>query len=191
MSSARAVSVIGLAALAGEVVLVAALALGVPALFVAPLHLATAVTAVVVSTRRGGDFAMPLLLGASVLALGPLGAMAAIVAARRADTLDPTLGEWHERIIDRRPVEPAEKLYRDIVEGRAYRALGVPQAFADVMSSGDVAQRQRLLGLLAKQDAPVPAGLIDAGLSAPELAVRAPAAAVVARLRERGREVRR
>lgn len=182
-----------LVCLACEALLVAALAAGVPAALVGGLHLATVIAGMWLMARGDGDFAPALIVGAATLALGPVGTAAAMAAIWRADRSggDPALASWHERIIDRPPVDPAEALYRDIVEGRAYRPGGVPSSFAATMASGDVGRRQQLLGLLAKRDAPVPQALLDAGLSARELAVRAPAAAVVARLREREREARR
>lgn len=182
-----------LACLACETVLVMALAAGAPAMLVGALHLATAAAGTWLIARGDGDFAPALVVGAATLALGPLGTAAAIAAIWRADRgeSDPALASWHERIIDRPAVDPAEALYRDIVEGRAYRPGGVPSSFAATMASGDIGRRQQLLGLLAKRNAPVPEALLDAGLSAPELAVRAPAAAVVARLREREREAHR
>jgi hypothetical protein len=181
-----------LACFAFELLLVAALAGGAPAAPVAGLHVAAVAVTTVLVARSDGDFAVALMIGSATLALGPVGLLAAVAAAKYAEigARDPTLAAWHERIIDRQPTDPAETLYRDIAEGRAYRALGVPATFADVMASDDVARRQRLLGFLAKRDEPVPEALLAAGLSASELAVRAPAAAVVARLRQREREAR-
>jgi hypothetical protein len=173
-----------------ELALLAALALGLPALLAAFFHLGIVVAGTVLLARIDGDFANALVIGLGTLSLGPVGALAAVAATLRAEQAarDPELAQWHDRIMDRQPASPVEMLYRDIIEGRAYRPAAVPASFADVMASSDIGRRQRLLGLLAKSEIGAPKNLIDAGLAATELAVRAPAAAVVTRLREIERE---
>jgi len=175
--------------LLGECALVALLAAGTPVLPVAALHLALSAAAVALTARARGDFAAALMLGTAMATLGPAGMILAFAGERWAAgaAADPSLAGWHEKLTGAPPRDPAAELYRDIVEDRAYRPSAVPASFAGIMASGSVGNRQRVLGLLLKRDGPVHEDLLDAGLGAPELAVRASAAAVVARREDRAR----
>lgn len=180
--AAGATAIVG-CCLIGECVLVALLAAGAPILPVALAHGALSAAAVILIARAKHDFAAALMLGMAMGTLGPVGLVAAFRGERWAAraAADPSLAGWHEKMTGTPARDPAAELYRDIVEDRAYRPSSIPRSFAGIMASGTVRDRQRVLGLLAKRDDRAHDDLLEAGLRAPELAVRASAAAVVAR----------
>ena len=183
-------SAIVLAMAAGDMVLIVALASGIPGAVIAPAHLLLVAAGSLLCARATGDWSMASACGAATFALGPVGAAFALggclIAAHAAR--DQSLSAWHQKLVDRGETDKGEMLYRDIVEGRAFNAASAPRRFAEVMAAGDVGARQRVLGLLATHDGDVRDDLLKAGLSARDLAVRAPAAALVARLREAERQ---
>ena len=179
--------------LLGEALVAALLVGDVPVAGVAALHMVLSLAATMLIARARRDFAAALMIGMAMLTLGPLGLVAALLGERWAvrAAAAANLSDWHERIAGGAEFDPAARLYNDILEQRAYRPGPVPVPWATIMTSGTVESRQRVLGLLAKRDGIAHQGLLEAGLLAPELAVRASAAAVAASLDERKREERR
>ncbi len=71
-------------------------------------------------------------------------------------------------------------------DSRAYNARGAHvQSFATVMRGDNVTEKQIILGLIAKSYEPAFHGLLMDALRSPQVAVRASAAAVLAKLRDR------
>lgn len=177
---------VALAIVAMDTVLIAALAVGwLDASVAAVAHLGLAGLAGAGIGRRGCDRGFALLFAMAVIALGPIGAIASLlnrllIRPKPAAELE----DWYRTIVDRPVLDEAEALYQQISDGRAYAPAQPPRSFFHVMEEGNVEQRQRLLGVLVQHASGAVEPLLRKGLAARELAVRAPAAAVMARLRE-------
>ena len=129
-----------------------------------------------------------LLFALGTACLGPLGAIGtAIICLRLAPAPQrrDELSRWHRQLSGAVYRSDAQTLYEDIVEGRAYQPGSVPPGLGAVMASGSIGDRQAALGLLLNQKHSVPPHLIEMALRSRDVAVRASAAAVVARLRDR------
>ncbi|WP_188906754.1 hypothetical protein [Aureimonas endophytica] len=183
-----ALALVALAASGLDALLLAALGSGIlgAGAFLA-LHLALGAALVALPARVTGDRGTALILGLGLLVLGPFGCLASLViclADRAAPDDAEARGNWYRQLSGRIEADPAEILYRDIVEGRAYRPGSPPANFAAVMAGRSVDDRQTVLGLLVKQGRPAPEAVMQTALRSRDVAVRASAAAAVARLRE-------
>jgi len=158
------------------------------ATFLVP-HLVLAIgSAFALARIAAGDRTGALLVGLGLLVMGPFGALLALAATGRV-ALRPSgrvkVERWHRRLSGAPEPSAARSLHEDIVEGRAYQPGARPPRFASVMEAGSVGDRQAVLGLLVKERVPAPPELMALALRSSDVAVRASAAAAVAKLRER------
>lgn len=134
-----------------------------------------------------GDWPTGVVLGLWVGLLGPLGAIAAAVAvAFAASSKGKSIADeaWHQRLSGGTEVE--NELIMALRDQRAYEGEGVSlHSFRKIMDSGSVSQKQTILGLIAQSYEPAFAGLLMDALRSSEVAVRASAGAVFARLRDK------
>lgn len=119
--------------------------------------------------------------------LGPLGALvagAALLISMRPKSVLLEDEQWYQRL--RGFEEAGDELVTALRDDRAYRGDGVDlHSFRQIMASGTVSQKQTILGLIAQSYEPALFGFLMDALRSPEVAVRASAAAVFARLRDR------
>jgi hypothetical protein len=153
----------------------------------AAVHLAVAGLAYWLVAKRLAEPAFGLLLGVWTSLLGPLGALMAGGAfawaskARSASLIDEP---WLRRLSSQTSDDDA--LVAALRDRRAYHARGAQvQSFAAVMKHGSVTEKQIILGLIAKSYERAFHGLLMEALRSHEVAVRASAAAVLAKLRDR------
>ncbi len=136
---------------------------------------------------RGEDVRLPLVLTLATIVAGPIGAVLSLVVLPFAG-LRPAkaalLDAWYRRIAEAAAVAEAARVAADVATGRAIDiSAPVPRAFADVMESGTLAERQTALGLIARKFHPEYSAALDAALKSPEPVVRVQAAAVAAKVR--------
>lgn len=162
--------------------------IGVPLAFTIHAVLALAAALAIrpfTCTWRG---ALPLGLW-SVL-MGPVGlaAITIVLLAQFWRGSPPGMREeWYRQLSGSN--EEAGDLAAALRDGRAYRPEGRRLApFAEIMATGTVRQKQAVLGLIAQGYEPAFLDLLMGALNSPEVAVRASAAAVLARLRDRQAE---
>lgn len=151
------------------------------------LHGLLALAAARALARASGDRTAALLVGLGLLLMGPFGALAALLALGRERVAPPRaaqLEDWHRQLSGAAERSAARTLHEDIAEGRAFRPGALPERFEAVMARGSVADRQAVLGLLVKERASPASPLLAEALRSRDVAVRASAAAAVARLRE-------
>ena len=150
-------------------------------------HVALAVLLCASLARRADDLTPALLGGLAFLLMGPAGSVIAALQIlvlgfeRRGEEAD--IG-WFRTLSGHTDADPAEALYDAISEGRAYRPGAVPPRYAAVMGGGSVGARQDVLGQIVRRRESFPPALLHKGLTSRDVAVRASAAAVHARLRE-------
>lgn len=151
------------------------------------LHALLALAVAGALARRSGERAGALLVGLGLLLMGPFGALGAVLALGRERIAPPraaALEDWHRQLSGAAERSAARTLHEDIAEGRAFRPGALPERFDAVMARGSVADRQAVLGLLVKERASPASPLLAEALRSRDVAVRASAAAAVARLRE-------
>lgn len=162
---------------------------GNPAASLIVIHLATlaALAGLVAATRRGRqDSTYAILALIAGTAMGPVGIMGAAVLAlgeRRARAPSPLVSAWYERIALSTTVAPEERLCEDVNVGRTLD-LGAPLpiSYADAMSSGPLADRQAILGHIARHFHPAYLPTLKIALASPEPVLRVQAAAVAAHI---------
>ena len=134
---------------------------------------------------RANDCTNAALAVLSILVMGPVGALGTLIllyGVRRSPGSEPA------RMVPghRAAGAAAAGSYRGLVEeGRAFcPASSRVIRFATIMATGTVMHKQAVLGIIAQRFHPDYMPHLRAGLTSPELAVRASAAAVFAKLRE-------
>lgn len=138
---------------------------------------------------RPADAALGAASTAAVLFAGPVGVIAAalvaasLARARRRSSADRET--WYRSLAGHATIDPLARLCGDIANGRAFDpALAPVVPFARIARAGDLAAQQRLLGIVAREPDPALARHLRTLLRSPRAAVRASAAAALARLRE-------
>lgn len=150
-------------------------------------HAGVAIVVFVALTHWLHEIPAASLMTLWVAFLGPLGAVAAtfaIIASGAAANRRIGDEEWFARLSG--SIEPDTDLVRALKDRRAYQTGNVAlHSFRQIMDKGTVAQKQTILGLIAQSYEPALSGLLMEALRSPEVAVRASAAAVLARLRDK------
>ncbi len=135
--------------------------------------------------RRETTYAMLGTLG--VAAAGPLGAigtLALIQLARRRRSETGLLAAWYDRIALSVAVDPVSRYCNNVSSGRTINLDAVaPPSYADVVASGSLAERQNVLGLIARRFHSDYLSILASALRSPEPVIRVQAAAVAAHVR--------
>lgn len=179
-------------ALAGEgIVVLLAFSADVPLAAVIAVHAAvTLACASILFFRReqGGDLSLAFIVLLLVALAGPAGALAMLAALPFSGNLasgPQVIAAWYERLAHAGRPSPVTETFNRIASGRVHRLdARAPADFLGVIASGTLEERQRALGLIARQFHPDYSPVLDAALRSPEPVVRVQAAAVVARVRE-------
>lgn len=122
---------------------------------------------------------------------GPLAAISWWVATTvAASSSAPKRAEWYDVIaLDRDTDDDASQLHEAITAGRIAGAhRRGERSFPDVLAHGTLAEKQALLGLIGLRYHPRYHPLLQAALRSPEPSVRAQAAAVSVKLKDKFRE---
>jgi hypothetical protein len=159
------------------------------------VHLATMlVLALLVALAAGQsrDTTPTMLALIAGTAMGPAGALGGACLGLldgRGDRPGPLVEQWYERIALSAAVDPATRLCDDVGVGRTLD-LGAepPPAFPSIMASGTLAQRQAVLGHIARNFHADYLPTLRIALESPEPVLRVQAAAVAAHI---GPKVRR
>jgi len=140
------------------------------------------------SLKPGDDLALPLLMLLLVACAGPAGALAmagGLLLARGRAPHGEVLEDWYDRLAAAGKPLRSSEVYERIVSGRMQRLDPASCVnYVKVIESGTLDQRQRALGLIARQFHPDYTPALNAALRSREPVVRVQAAAVVARVRE-------
>ncbi len=137
--------------------------------------------------HRGGNTLSPMLTLIAVAATGPIGAAGTLLLmqlASRPRQDQALLSAWYERIALSIDVDDVTLLCDAVATGRTPDLATVTdRSFATVMQSGNLADRQTALGIIARKFHPdyLPALLL--ALKSPEPIIRVQAAAVATRIR--------
>lgn len=157
----------------------------------AMVHLATlAALAILVlsDVRHHRDPSLSLLAFLTSVAVGPLGPAGTALlslAQRGRSQPPPLLAEWYERISMSTAVDPVARLSDDVSVGRSINLNGVkPASFPVVIEAGTLAERQAVLGLIARRFHPDYLPVLQSALKSPEPVIRVQAAAVAAHVRQ-------
>ena len=140
-----------------------------------------------VCRRRGDDVGMPAVLAISVAVAGPFGALGGLLLPRlsRTDATDTArLAQWYDRISMSIETDAMSRLSDHVAIGRSLD-LGAPAPapFAALLEGGSVAEKQAILGLIARRFHPDYLPALKIALISPEPVIRVQAAAVAARVR--------
>lgn len=151
---------------------------------------AAALTAIILYLREleaaGDDVSLALLALIAGLATGPVGPIGAgLLATRSAATTDADLlKRWYERISLATTVDPVTRLCDNVAVGRGMNlSAGSPASFLAAIESGSMAERQTILGIVARRFHADYVPALQAALKSPEPAIRVQAAAVAAHVR--------
>lgn len=154
------------------------------------LHIAAAALAalpVLLDRSPVTDKTMPMLAAVAITAVGPLGALGAVMTALLAPArprATPLLEAWYQRIAHSVETDPVSQLSDVVSIGRAVNLTGGPPvSFARVMTHGSLADRQALLGLVARRFDIAYLPALKIALTNPEPVIRVQAAAVATRVR--------
>lgn len=143
--------------------------------------------------RSGHDVAYPMLALITGAAVGPVGILGAgVLALREGRSRTPShlVTDWYERIALSTTVAPEERLCEDVNVGRTLD-LGapLPTSYSDAMTAGPLAERQAILGHIARHFHPAYLPALKIALASPEPAIRVQAAAVAAHISPKVRRV--
>ena len=150
--------------------------------------------------ERGSDLSMAATILLMVMVAGPAGAAAALaavpfyasagaasrVAGGAATGVAPNgiLKDWYERLAAAGRAGHATQIHDRITSGRVPRLdTPAPLNFLHVIERGTLDERQKALGLIARQFHPDYTPVLEAALKSPEPVVRVQAAAVVAHVK--------
>ena len=176
------VEAIGLAGLVGQGK--AGLGLG---LILHAVAMALLVMHVVRIRRRGGTTTMAMLALLTTAAVGPAGAIGtAAIALLTARGQRPSglLEAWYERISLSVTVDRDTQICDDVGSGRTLNLDGAkPASFLSVIVDGTIAERQTVLGIIARRFHPDYLPMLKLALRSPEAVIRVQAAAVAAHVR--------
>ena len=145
--------------------------------------------------ERGRDLSLAATILLLVMVAGPAGAAVALAAALffAGSGADPDaagkapnkiLKDWYERLASAGRPAHATQIYDRIASGRVPRLnTPAPLNFLHVIEHGTLDERQKALGLIARQFHPDYTPVLEAALKSPEPVVRVQAAAVVAHVK--------
>jgi hypothetical protein len=120
----------------------------------------------------------------SILVMGPLGAVGALVLLSAGSRAPEGSAESDEGTYRKASPQFAKTLAA-IGEGRAIGKLdGLPTSFAGLIAHGDLSDKQSLLGLISQRYTPDHLATLKHALNSDEAPVRVSAAAVYAKLKE-------
>lgn len=181
-----------LAAAGGETALTVLAVPGyLPALLILVLHaVMVAVTAAILFAGRepGADRSLAFVVLLLVATAGPAGVLvllSSLFFVHPRPEGQEVIDAWYERLARAGKPSSVTQTYDRIVSGRVQRFdTAAPLDFLEVIRSGDLEERQRALGLIARHFHPDYAPVLNAALRSTEPVVRVQAAAVVARVRE-------
>jgi len=143
--------------------------------------------ALLAERRTTADKGPALMLLATTAAAGPLGplvALATLRAPREGGTRPELLDAWYQRIALASDIDPIGQRCDDVALGRTLDLGAAPPAsYATVMAAGALAEKQAVLGLIARSFHPDYLGALALALRSPEPVIRVQAAAVATRIR--------
>jgi hypothetical protein len=126
---------------------------------------------------------LALLAGFAIGPTGIAGAIALGICQRRAARLT-LLEQWYERISLATTVDPVSRLSDDIAAGRSINLDGaMPRSFLTLIETGTMAERQAVLGMIARRFHTDYLPVLKTALTSPEASIRVQAAAVAAHIR--------
>ena len=150
-----------------------------------------AIIALFVNVRRsragGADTSIPVMGLIGTLAVGPAGAIGAaclgVLTTFEADD-GKLLKAWYDRISMATAVDPVTRHCDNVGVGRAMNlAAASPAAFVNTIETGTMAERQTILGLVARRFHLEYIPALQAALKSPEPVIRVQAAAVASHIR--------
>ena len=137
--------------------------------------------------RRGDDTSLPLLALLGSFAVGPAGAIGAgcVELLVRSGARDGHLLEdWYERISLSTTIDRVTRHCDNVSIGRTIDLrAGAPASFLARIESGTLAERQAILGLVARRFHVAYLPVLQAALRSPEPMIRVQAAAVASHVR--------
>ena len=150
------------------------------------LHAGATMLASIAMLHGARDTTFALLSGLAMMLAGPAGGLIAILQMAALHLMPYSHRDnqaWLRMLAGSNEPDQAEALYEAIAHGRSFRPGPAPKSYAAIMTRGTVAERQDVLGQIVRGHRNYPPALLRAGLTSPDLAVRASAAAVYAKLR--------
>lgn len=151
------------------------------------LVVAALVLAMLVSGRRGRDAGPYLLLVPAVACTGPAGALGGVLIghlSRRGHEDIARLDDWYRRLALSTELDPTARLADHVLTGRAIDvARATPPSITDLIVHGTIAEKQTILGVIARRFHPDYLPGLQTALIAEEPLIRVQAAAVAARIR--------
>jgi hypothetical protein len=148
--------------------------------------LASLVVLFVLTRRSGGDTTRILLALLATAVAGPVGTLGAVFvgsARQRAETRSALVQGWYDRIAMATATDPDVRLCDDVGVGRTLNlAASLPPSYPTVMASGPLAERQTILGHIARSFDPAYLPTLRIALDSPEPVLRVQAAAVAAHI---------
>ncbi len=148
---------------------------------------AAAVALLLWNREPGSDLTVASVMALVIAVAGPAGAAASLAmypfvgnAGAGASVLDA----WYRRLANAAGTDSATEMYDRVHAGRVVRFdHDVPHDFAEIITTGTLAERQAALGLMARTFHTDFAPALLLALRSPEPVVRVQASAVVARVR--------
>jgi hypothetical protein len=145
------------------------------------------VVRVVQCQRTGRDVGALLLLVPAVAIAGAFGAAGGLVIgwlSKQRTEDQARLARWYTRIALSTETSPMSRLSDHILSGRALDPdLAPPDPFASLISTGTIAEKQSILGLIARKFHPEYLPALQAAMISTEPVIRVQAAAVAAKIR--------
>ncbi len=139
------------------------------------------------SQRAGRDTGAALLLIPAVAITGPFGALGGLLVgwlSRQGVEDQDRLQRWYGRIALSTETSPMSRLSDHIMSGRALDPrLAPPTPFAALIVTGTIAEKQSILGLIARKFHPEYLPALQVALISDEPVIRVQAAAVAAKIR--------
>ncbi len=137
--------------------------------------------------RRGGDASLPFLALLASFAVGPMGAIGAgclELLVRSATQDSHLLADWYERISLSTTIDRVTRHCDNVRIGRTINlSAGTPASFLAEIESGTLAERQAILGLVARRFHVDYLPVLQLALRSPEPMIRVQAAAVASHVR--------
>ena len=145
--------------------------------------------------ERGSDLSLSAIILLLVIVAGPAGAAVALAAAlfysnsganpeAAGSAPNGILEDWYERLASAGRPAHATQIHDRITSGRVPRLnTPAPLNFLHVIEHGTLDERQKALGLIARQFHPDYTRVLEAALKSQEPVVRVQAAAVVAHVK--------
>jgi hypothetical protein len=178
----------------GEIVLFGAVGLGELGVWSALSAHCVLLAAVVgwLSRRRTEDWSLWSIGILAVFLAGPMGALGVLglaISLKFASLSRDVLNEWYKRVSGQFSADAASLIHDAILTDRAVkpRSDGF-RRFREVMADGSLSEKQALLGLIGLKYHADYLSLLGMALRSSEASVRAQAAAVFVRLKEKFKE---